>query len=85
VGGFGALGGRQTMATIKKHVPAPGSCGDNSGPALCGRWGRYATGDHNLIRRLAGEGGAHWCQRCVALVQAEEAELQADYRQIMGR
>lgn len=38
--------------TSKKHVPSESAVG-LIGPALCGRWTRYGTGDHAQIRRTA--------------------------------
>ena len=64
-----------TMTTTTKgkktHVPAPGWAQGMSGPALCRRWSRYATGAHDDLRRLAlaarsaGE-AAHYCSACLA-------------------
>jgi len=39
--------------TSRDHIPAPGLSAGLQGMALCGRWARYQTGDHALIRRLA--------------------------------
>jgi len=68
------------MATKKIHVPTAGRCSPTSGPALCGRWGHYSTGDHVLIRRqavaavLSGDTG-HLCARCVAEIRADLARM----------
>lgn len=62
----GRRGGRPPM----RHLPAPGTVG-LEGPALCGRWAQYATGDHRLVRRLArlaladGQSGGY-CRRCLS-------------------
>jgi len=49
----------------RSHVPAVGRASGLSGPALCGRWTTYGTGDHALIRNQALAGGDHWCKRCL--------------------
>lgn len=54
----------------KKHIPAAGKASGLHGPALCGRWATYATGDHYIIRRNADDAyidgqSAHWCQTCL--------------------
>ncbi len=55
------------MSATKSHVPAPGYCSGKQGPALCGRWAHYATGDHRLIEYLArtGPDGEDWCKNCL--------------------
>jgi hypothetical protein len=49
----------------KKHIPAPGYADGLRGVALCGRYARYETADHRLIRQLARSGGGHWCKKCL--------------------
>jgi hypothetical protein len=54
-----------------QHIPAPGKSAGLRGTALCGRYARYQTGDHDQIRRLAlaavAEGqAAYYCARCLA-------------------
>ena len=61
------------MGTIKEHVPAPGKSSGLTGEALCGRWATYGTGDHALIRLIAGAGGDHWCKSCLAALARIEA------------
>jgi len=52
--------------TSRDHIPAPGLSAGLQGMALCGRWARYQTGDHALIRRLAaGVAVAHYCRLCL--------------------
>ena len=56
-----------------RHVPDPGHGRGLSGPALCGRWARYGTGDWAMIRQLAigaiVDGDVdHYCQRCIRVV-----------------
>ena len=56
---------------MKSHIPSPGEVSGREGPALCGKWARYATGDLSLITRLAAmavrdsDTGA-WCAGCIA-------------------
>ena len=57
------------MATPKKnHIPAPGYAVGLRGPAICGRYADYGTGDHEIIRRQAyGAVEDHWCRDCLRL------------------
>lgn len=53
----------------KFHLPTHSSTG-RSGTALCGRGARFATGDHDLIRRLAQQArrdgnAGHYCAGCL--------------------
>jgi len=55
----------------RAHVPTPGRAAGRRGPALCGRWATYPSGDHDLLRRLARQAMASgdvsgYCLRCVA-------------------
>ena len=47
------------------HLPKPGHSSGLSGQAYCGRWARYATGDHEQIRRAALADPDGFCQRCL--------------------
>jgi hypothetical protein len=55
------------------HLPDIGNASGLDGPALCGRWARYLTGDYALLYRLArqawkdGEAG-HYCRRCLRVL-----------------
>lgn len=62
------LGGRPRGP---QHIPAPGKGAGLAGTALCGRWARFRTGDHELTRRLAHEAqqtgdASHYCADCLA-------------------
>jgi hypothetical protein len=48
-----------------KHIPAAGVATGLNGPALCGRWARYLTGDHAQIRRSAIANPEGYCKNCV--------------------
>jgi hypothetical protein len=61
-----------------EHIPAPGRASGLRGEALCGRYARYATGDHDLIRRLAHESGDGFCADCLRrLAEYQERVFQA--------
>jgi hypothetical protein len=58
------------MTTTKSHIPSYSARGLR-GPAMCGRYADYGTGDHDLCRRLARQSirereTAHLCARCVS-------------------
>ena len=56
------------MTPKKNHIPAPGYAVGLRGPALCGRYADYATGDHEIIRRQASLVGAYdyyVCSQCL--------------------
>lgn len=62
------------MRTTKQHIPAAGYANGLSGRALCGSSGKYSTGDHELIRRLARTAKrcgdiTHYCQRCIKALE----------------
>lgn len=53
------------------HIPQPGHGTPRSGPALCGRYATYPTGDQALIAylaRLSGDAGPYCavCRRALA-------------------
>lgn len=54
----------------KKHVPAPGTSSSLYSATYCGRYEKFATGDHDLIRSLARQAVAdkdadHYCDECL--------------------
>lgn len=48
------------MTPRKDHCPSSGEAVGLSGPALCGRWAKFNTGDHAAIRRQ----WANWLAHC---------------------
>lgn len=59
-----------TMSTLQ-HLPKPGYASGLSGKAMCGRYAKYGTGDHDMLLRLAraavNAGDAdHYCPGCLA-------------------
>jgi hypothetical protein len=69
----GAKGGRPRGP---KHIPAPGRASGLRGEALCGRYARYTTGDHDLIRRRAHvEDGEGFCADCLRRLAAYEKRM----------
>lgn len=61
------------MKKKKMHIPKPGVTAGLQGPALCGRWGHYLTGDHRQIGLDAKSGGDHWCARCLRKLTNKES------------
>jgi len=60
----------------KKHLPGC-TANELGGTALCGRYARYGTGDHRLIRQLALSALAqddymHYCIGCIAVLRKQE-------------
>lgn len=62
------------MITRKSHCPSLGEAVGLSGPALCGRWATYYTGDHAAIRRSwvsslkDDDVPYYYCRLCVRLL-----------------
>ncbi len=57
---------RDVRAKRRRHLPRPGVAVGLRGEALCGRIATYATGDHDMIRRLAATDPAGYCEQCLA-------------------
>lgn len=58
-----------TKTATKKHIPDATATGLR-GPARCGKYADYGTGDHALIRRQAAQAvkdgdAGHYCRKCL--------------------
>jgi len=71
----------ETKRPIKQHVPRPGYSDGLQGPAYCGRWGHYRTGDHALIGQLASASTSAntaeaYCASCLRALEMAATEIE---------